>query len=248
MIYLIDDNNDNQRVRLYNITYIDTEIEKDKIFKDCLTSIKTLAKREKDDLSHLECFKKDAECILVHLTTEDFDEEKGIFVKGSTDNVTKIIDDIAQEGREIPLVLFSNSMGEPIYYPKENPNYIKSIKKNLFYARLRDFMEYYKNSGDKKTIDLRILAWGKNYQAKEASMYANIFMESIIFENGNDLLKITNLSVFESFLKLSFPNANEQVKAIVDDLENITVSTFRNKINLITESFWKYGKNIHSWK
>jgi hypothetical protein len=243
MIYLIDDNQNNQRLNFYNISFVE-----EGTFKEYLTPIERLEKREKaSDISHL-AFLQKADCILLHSTTEDWDNEKG-FLKGSTSNVTKIKELIAEEGDKIPLVLFSNSMGEPVYSYKENPNFIKEIKKNFFYERLYDFVEYYKNTNK---IELRILAWGRNYRAKEASSLAGILLGTIAFQNEMDKFKVAQLSdkqhVFKSFIEMSLPTAN--YADILNDLEKnpISISEFRNKINLITESFLEYGKNIYPWK
>lgn len=243
MIYLIDDNQGNQRLSQYNISFVEEDT-----FKGYLTSIEKIEKREQaSDSSHLE-FLKDAKCILLHSTTEDWDADKG-FLKGSRTNAIKIKESIAEEGDKIPLVLFSNSMGEPVYSYENNPNYIREIKKNLLYERLYDFVENYKNTG---LIELRILAWGKHFQAKEASKLAAILLETVAFLNGTDKFEITSISdrqeVFKAFIEMSLPNANSL--DIMRELEDnpINISEFRNKVNLISESFLKYGKNIYPWK
>jgi hypothetical protein len=217
-------------------------------FKGYLTSIEKLEKREKaSDISHL-TFLNDAKCILLHITTEDWDTEKG-FLKGSLSNVTKIKEEIADYGDKIPLVLFSNSMGEPIYSYQDHPNYIREIKKNLLYERLYDFVEHYQNTD---TIELRILALGKYFQAKEVSNLANVLLEALAFLNGTDMFEIALITreqqVFEAFIKMSFPTVNYQ--NILNDVKNnpISIHEFRNKVNSISESFLKYGKYIYPWK
>ena len=243
MIYLIDDNQTNQRLSLYNISFVE-----DDTFKGYLTSIERLEKREEaSDISHLE-FLKNAKCILLHATTEDWDKEKG-FLSGSTTNVRKIREDIADYGDKIPLVLFSNSMGEPVYSYKEKPDFIREIKKNILYEHLYDFVEHYKNTGE---IELRILAFGKNFQAKEVSLLANDLLEKVARLSGTEKFEISQLSEkqqgFKTFIEMSLPNAN-----YLDFLNNLqhspmNISEFRNKVNLINESFLKYGKNIYTWK
>jgi len=237
MIYLIDDNQSNQRLNQYNISFVEEDT-----FKGYLISKERIAKREKaSDISHL-AFLKDAKCILLHITTEDWDEEKG-FLSGSTTNVRKIKEDISDFGDETPLVLFSNGMDEPIV---ENPRFISGIKKNLFYEHLYDFIEHYKNTGE---IELRILAWGKNFQAKEVSKLTTILLETFAFQESTDKLKQSDLpEQFQKFIEMSLPSVNYE--DILDDLEKnpITVIEFRKRINSITESFLKYGKNIYPWK
>ena len=243
MIYLIDDNQTDQRLNLYNISFVEEDT-----FKGYLTSIERLEKREKaNDISHLS-FLKDAKCILLHTTTEDWDDEKG-FLPGSTTNAGKIKEDIADFGDKIPLVLFSNGMSETVYSQKENPNLIREIKKNILYEHLYDFVEYYKNTGE---IELRILAWGKNFQAKEVSHLANNLLETTAFLNGTEPFDISRLSNtqqdFKALIEMSLPDTG--YLDILSDLENnpISIGDFRNRVNLLSESFLKYGKNIYPWK
>lgn len=244
MIYLIDDNQNNQRQNQYGIDFVENGT-----FWDVLTSIERIEKHEKaGDISHLE-FLIDAKCILLHTTTEDWDEKKG-FLSSSITNATKIKEIIACEGEKIPLVLFSNKMNEIADYNREiNPDFIREIKKNILYERLYDFVEYYKNTGN---IELRILAYGKKFQAQEIKQLSQILLDTIALKNDMEKFVITIISgkqqVFKNFLELSFPNDDWMI--FLNDLEDnpVTISEFRNKINLITESFFKYGKNIYPWK
>jgi hypothetical protein len=242
MIYLIDDNQNNQRERL-GINFVE-----EGVFNAHLTSIEKLEKRTANDISHL-LFLKAARCILLHTSTEDYDSEKGAFVSGSQSNVRKIKEDIADYGEAVPLVLFSNGMDEPVYFPDLNPNYISAIKKNIFYDHLRDFVEHYKNT---KKIELRILAWGKNYRAKEVSALAYILLNTIAFRNETDKFEVAQLSdkqhILKSFIEISLPNTN-YADILNDFWENpISINNLRNKITIITESFWEHGENIYSWK
>ncbi len=236
MIYLIDDNQNSQRQNQYNINFIE-----DGTFNGYLTSVERIEKREKaNDILHLK-FLQNAKCILLHITTEDWDVEKG-FLSGSTSNVRKIKEEIADFGDKIPLVLFSNNMGEP---EVENPHFIRGIKKNLFYEHLKVFVEYYKNTGE---IELQILAWGKNFQAKEVRNIGNIVLEAIISQKNTDKLDLKNLpKQFQEFIKLSFSNISYEV--FLDDLEKnpVTISEFREKIQSIIESYLQYGENIYTW-
>jgi hypothetical protein len=243
MIYLIDDNQNNQRRNNYNITFVEEEF-----FDGYLTSIEKLEQGKSfSDTSHLE-FLKSADCILLHSTTEDYDKGKG-FLSGTKTNAIHIKETISQEGEKVPLVLFSNSMGEVEFDLKNNPNYISSIKKNLFYERLFDFLELYKNTGN---IELRIIAWGKNFVSKEISKLAFEILSAVEFKNNTDNLLLSDLSSvlksFKSFIELSLPqeNSNNLLNEIEDD--QIKIQDFKKKINQITESYAKYGKNIYSWK
>ncbi|HBG70065.1 MAG: hypothetical protein A2W93_10025 [Bacteroidetes bacterium GWF2_43_63] len=243
MIYLIDDNQNNQRLSNYNITFIE-----EGAFDEYLISIDKLEIGSSfSSTSHLD-FLKNADCILLHTTTEDFLPGKG-FIPGSKTNVLKIKEIISQEGELIPIVLFSNSMGETEYNSDKNPNYISSIKKNLFYERLFDFLENYKNSG---IVDLRIIAWGSNFACKEVSRLAIEILSAFESKDNSDRLKLSDLSPiiksFKTFLELSF--SNSKVNEILNDIEDnpIRIKEFKDKIKHITECYAKYGKNTCNWK
>ncbi len=242
MIYLIDDNQNNQRLNNYNITYIE-----DGVFDGYLNSIEKLEiGKNFSDISHLQ-FLKTADCILLHSSAEDYDIEKG-FLPGSKTNVIKIKEIIANDGEAIPLVMFSNSMGEPELDYERTSNYISSINKNLFYKRLFDFLDHYKKTGE---IELRIIALGKTFASKEISKLAIEILRSMELKDNSENLVLSDLSKsinsFKTFVELSIPK--DDFNEILNELEDnpITIQEFKNKINLITESFIKYGKNIHSW-
>lgn len=243
MIYLIDDNQNNQRVNNYNITFVE-----DGDFDGYLKSIEKIGLGNSfSDTSHLD-FLKTAECILLHSTTEDYDKDRG-FLPGSKTNVLKIKELISQEGDKIPLVLFSNAMDETNFDYENNFNYISSLKKNLLYEHLFDFLDHYKNTGK---VELRILAWGKNFSSKEISKLSVAILNSIEFKENLEDLKLSDLSrvinSFKNFIVLSFPK--KDINEILNEIEDnpIRIQDFRKKINQIKESFDKYGKNIYTWK
>jgi len=195
MIYLIDDNQNNQRLNNYQLTFIE-----DGTFSKYITSIEHIEKQvDLTDTSHLN-FLKHADCILLHTSFEDYNIEVG-FIKGSRINAINIKEIIAQEGDKIPLVLFSNSMGKAVY---EGPDYISQLKKNIFYERLYDFICFYKDTGK---IELKILAYGKNYISGEISELANTILTKIVIKKSSVLLRITDLSSvmeeFEAFVNLT---------------------------------------------
>lgn len=243
MIYLIDDNQNNQRLKNYNCTFIE-----EGIFDGYLTAIEKLADgKNNSDVSHLE-FLKSADCILLHATAEDYDLKKG-FLSGSNTNVMKIKEIISQEGEIVPLVLFSNRMGEAEFDFEKNPKFISSIKKNLLYERLFDFIEHYKNSG---YIELRIIAWGKNFAFREITKHAIEILNALSLKDNQEYLLLTDMSnvinSLKSFFKLSLPGTNINFVLNKIEDEHMSVQTFKRKINLITESYAKYGKNIHTWE
>jgi hypothetical protein len=243
MIYLIDDNQNNQRLNNYNITFVE-----DGVFEGYLISIEKIeVGKSFSDITHLD-FLKAADCILLHSTTEDYDKNKG-FLPGSKTNVLKMKELISQEGDQIPLVLFSNSMGEAEFDFESNSNYISSVKKNLLYERLFDFLEHYKNTGK---VELRIIAWGNNFASKEVAKLVIEILNSVELKENSEDLKLSDLSKsissFKSFVELSLPNSG--INEILNEIEDnpIRIQDFRKKINQIKESYDKYGKNIYTWK
>lgn len=243
MIYLIDDNQNNQRKEAYSISFVD-----DGLFSGCLTPIEKIPKNGgSEDFEHL-TFLNDASCLLVHSTTEDTNI-KGKFMEGSNTNVIKIKERISVEGEKIPLVLFSNKMDETaVYDHSSNPSYITAIKKNKFYERLYDFVEHYHLN---KEIDLRIIAFGNNFESKEVTGYAEDLLMYVAFDDGSAMLNLGHISSINTFRKfIKKAGLKNSFDDIVNSLEDnpISIQDFRDKINQITESFTKYGKNIYDWE
>ena len=139
-------------------------------------------------------------------------------------------------------------MGEAVYDFENNPKYIPSIKKNLLYERLYDFLEHYKNT---ENIELRILAWGKNFKSKEISKLLLKIISSIDTIDNTEILELSDLSnslqYFRTLMERSFPKEDFNEILIKIEDEPITIYEFKKKLNQITESFIKYGKNIYSW-
>jgi hypothetical protein len=243
MIYLIDDNQNNQRQINYNITYIE-----EGVFDGYLTSVEKLNPSESfSEINHLD-FLKTADCILLHASTEDFHIDKG-FMSGSRTNSIKIKEVISQEGDIIPLVLFSNSMGSPDFDNKDEIKYIRGIKKNLFYERLYDFLKNYQISGK---VDLKLLALGKNYASDETIKFGVEVLTALQGKGNTDFLKLSDIlpvkNSFKNFIENSLtPSDFERIISSIES-QNIQVQDFKKKINLITESYIKYGKNIYPWK
>ena len=242
MIYLIDDNQAEQRKLIYTLDFVD-----DGTYSSIMKSVKKI-KNEGDarHIHHLD-FLKDATCILMHSTTEGVDENNH-FIKGDISNVTKIKESISEHGDNIPLVLFSNGMENLVYDFKNKPRFLQKIKKNDFYVRLYDFLEDYKRTGQ---IELRILAYGKNFLQLALEQLSESILISIAGRHEDDLLKLSDISPYLSNFKEFMTSAGLETR--VDDiLKNIednpsTVGKFRDNIISINESFTKHGKNLHDW-
>lgn len=241
MIYLIDDNQSDQRLNFYGIDYIENGE-----YSDFLVSLERIKKKDSMvDISHIE-FLKEAKCIFLHDTTEDVDENNK-HITGSRTNSLKIKELISNEGQNIPLVVFSNRMDEIADYDREkNPNYIREIKKNKFYERLKDFLEHYKKYAE---IELRIIAYGKNFQAYEIDRISLRLLNCLITKKEDNLLTLTDIKIQDlaDFIQLSDPNLNW--KEILFNIEDkpLTIRDFRIKINKITESIMAYGTHNYNW-
>lgn len=239
MIYLLDDNKNDKRKSSFDVSFVD-----DGTFNGYLTPVSRLPKNA--DLDH---FLK-AKCILVHTTTEDVDHQ-GKFISQSTTNVTRIIEDVANNGDRIPLVTFSNQMTGPVVYDYDiNPFWVKSIHKTLLYQqRLHPFLKHYKDTGQ---IELKIIAYGENFKAIEAGRYAKYLIESLALYDRKEKVSLSffsRLTMLERFFEFMLPDGN--YNEFVNDLEDhpITVDKFVENVSLIIESISEnYGKNTHTWQ
>ena len=237
MIYLIDDNVGDKRRKLFGIDFVDGGA-----FDNCLVSIEKIKSGE--DISFLE----KADCVLIHKTTQDVNDS-GLFIAGSNYNANKIIDIICDYGSKIPVAIFSNSMSEDAVFDYEkNPNCISAIKKNVFYNNLRDFLEDF---SENKSIDFRVLAYGKNYEFVDLGKCAQKLVADLSTYPLNasfDISFLRELSVLENFFKMSkFYSSYDDFLIYLED-NDVSVGCFVENISLILESVNKYGKNIHNWK
>lgn len=241
MIYLIDDNQADQRKANYSISFVD-----DGTFSDILITIdKIPSDGDKSKLDHL-LFLNEAKCILIHSTTEGVDENNE-FIKGDNSNVIKIKESISVFGEQIPLVLFSNGMGNVVFDYKKSPYFLQEIKKNDFYVRLYDFLEHFNNTG---AVELRILAYGKNFIQYELEKMSENILIGIAGKGEDDILKITDIAPLSDFRDfISAANLGLTTDQIIERIEDnpITVGKFRYNINSINESYTKHGKNLHNW-
>ncbi len=234
MIYLIDDNQGDKRRKVLDVHFVD-----DGTFNDVLVVVDKLVPVA--DLSFL----NEADCLLVHSTTEDW-SPKGFFIEGANDNINRVINEIAQNGDKIPLVLFSNQMPEEaVYYPERFPNVIQRIKKNIFYKRLRSFLENYRETG---AVNLQLIAYGKKYNNQLDHLIDNLF--SLLSEQNQDDIFQTSFVGIEA-LKTFHSKANislsfDEFVFLFED-KPITILKFLQNLAIINESNNEYGENIYDW-
>lgn len=237
MIYLIDDNSKGQRVE-YGASYID-----EGLYDDILIHIEKI--NGSTDMSFL-C---NAELVMIHDTLEDF--ENGNFVEKSQRARHNIVD-IAQNNN-IPLVYFSDGH---IVSEIDSEGNVTQLKKADFYYRLKDFLENYKESG---TIELKILASGKNWKNIQLKEEVKNFYNKISHKKNDEILNLKDVLPIDNYEPnylyniieiYSQPNLGISYNEILDYIEDehITVEEFKQRIDKILISVNKYGKNTYTWK
>ncbi len=221
-IYLIDDNLEGQQQR-YGCTFLldgtyNTILE-------CIYSVRLpdFDKAFRDQL-------KNASLILIHDTFKDRNA-KGDVVQGGLIIRDYIVEKIARE-REIPLVLFSNGIGEPrLTGPQERPIQLE-IKKTRFYEHLKDFLEHYQSTDGK--IELRILIHGKNFLLSEAMILRDRLMNSVAKSNNNELINFSNESKEDLKEMFFLAGRKEEWEELVKN-RDLTVCNFRAIIRQLYE-------------
>lgn len=220
MLYLIDDS---------NLKEFDAEFVFD--YKNILTTIQTSGQFAdiSDKLS-------DANCIMVHRTFWN-----------STKTKEKCAE-LSKDGDKIPLVVFSAGDSENAVV-NHMSNAVISLKKSVFYSRLKLFLDNYIKSG---FINLKLLAYGKDYVKVEVRNLSKDIFSVISGKDG--ILTLDYLPKIAKCLKKIVTLSSPKIGISYDDLmekledEPITFARFRNNINNIVISFEQYGKNIYTWK
>lgn len=234
-IILIDDNAQNQRIA-YGASFVD-----DEVYSDILCHIERL--NESDDLSFL----KDAECVLIHDTLEDFID--GQFKKDShyaKDMISELLED-----NGIPHVYFSDGHESRGTFDDSGINLVQ-IKKSDFYCRLQSFLEYYRSENKP---EFKILAYGNNYlkellipliKTLNSKLASKRPMEKLTFYD----LQKDDLDCLAEIVELSQPALGkdyENIISLIED-EELSVAEFRSHLRDISESTSRNGKNTYTWK
>ena len=182
-----------------------------------------------------------ADCICIHRSIKD----------SGNDNSTLVFDDIVRNisdnGRTIPLVIFSGGdKPEPDF---KRATFLREINKDRFYGNLKDFLDDYRNNG---TPNLMCLAHGRNVDANLAISEAQAILKKIRFKSADDVLAgewVSGANLM-AFVGYSQPGIGCTYGEIISDIDSgkISVGSFREKINTMIKSFSDYGKNVHSWR
>lgn len=236
-LYLIDDDSKNQRTS-YGASFVN-----DGVYADILCHIEKV--NEDFDL----CGVSEAACLMVHESLEDYVD--GHFLPTShiaQDNLIHFADT-----NSIPYVCFSD--GHEKIGDFDSSGNIVALKKSEFYGRLKHFLDFYR---DKGTIDLRLLAYGKNYKKHEFERWIKSLYLKISRKQSTDRLTLSDVMPKDNhepqYLKNIIDGAqpavgidyNDLLDAIEDD--DLTVGEFKRNINHIFNSISKYGTNTHTWK
>jgi len=172
--------------------------------------------------------------VLLHLSLPDF--KNNLILEGSTTIYESLIDNA--HAHNCPLVIFSNGFNqEPEFDTVKNE--IKTINKREFYLRLKDFLDKYLST---EKIELRILAYGKNFIARELSsifdQISRLFTPSIGL--NQEELYLLNKQFAERVGSVELESKLLQLSQIENPRE--VYLPYMEKIIL---SFIKYGRNIY---
>lgn len=239
-IALIDDNQANQRLDLFNIDFVDNGK-----YSDILMVKDKIAKT--DNLSYL----NEVACILIHKTFKDFDFENNRFTD-ETKVKMKVIEDISESGNQIPIVVFSGQDNDTAIFV--NQNYISLLKKSTFYSRLEDFLLHFQETNE---VELRIFAFGKFFLTEELkNCRSEIFEHIEKYESDynlkmQDLLfkskKSIDLYPIKRFWEIAFPDEDNSEKILYFQENEVTKQNLKEKLNNIVTNYVQYEKNISYW-
>lgn len=225
MIYLIDDSSlDN-----LNATYV---------FDEKYSTILKIIQTQEQLSMYMEKLLQ-ANCIMIHRTFDNSQVAK------------EEVSQLSEDGKKIPLVIFSDGDPEIATFDMQAPNWIGGLKKKVFYERLTYFLDYYLQT---HLINLLLLAYGKNYMKISVRSDATQVLKLLRGKSGLiDFMLLAELAACPAFKRLidgANPSLGIDYKNLVETLEDspITVDAFTNNINRIVNSFNQYGKNIYSWK
>ena len=106
----------------------------------------------------------------------------------------------------------------------------------------------------KHSVDLRILAYGKDFNKIKVRSLALSVLRIVEGKQGDmtiqDLANIAACPDFKELISISNPELGLTYDELLENLEDkpISFNIFRNKINQIVNSFYQYGRNIYLWQ
>lgn len=229
MIYLFDDTSD-----LYISKYINT-LE----FTDVLVHISAVSGRE---VKLMEPSLRGAEWIFIH---KSFKDSEG----GPREVYDYVVNDIADYGDEVPLILFSDEDRPEPQIDRDYKNLIEAYKKSVFYSRLSSFLENRRSLGEAK-IDL--LLYGAGVEVEKVTESGGRILTSNRTKADNDIISLDDFSAADMMYVINSarPNIEMEYATLMQLIEQgrISARTLRRNINGIIESFIVYGTNIHHWE
>ena len=161
-----------------------------------------------------------------------------------------IAEEIADWGKKVPLLIFSDGDGATPVINKQTPTYVQSFKKSEFYSSLPSFLN---NIRTTETVDIRVLLTkeSKNNVTEGGivSLGREILMD-IRFSEENDIVcnqvKVDTIKDFFSALQ---PEIGIDTERILNALNagEIKANELRTVINKVIDSFNTYGRNIYTW-
>lgn len=229
MIYLFDDTSD-----LYISKYINT-LE----FTDVLVHVSAVSGRE---VKLMEPSLRGAEWIFIH---KSFKDSEG----GPREVYDYVVNDIADYGDEVPLILFSDEDRPEPQIDRDYKNLIEAYKKSVFYSRLSSFLENRRSLGEAK-IDL--LLYGAGVEVEKVTESGGRILTSNRTKADDDIISLDDFSAADMMYVINSarPNIEMEYATLMQLIEQgrISARTLRRNINGIIESFIVYGTNIHHWE
>lgn len=223
-IILIDDNKSNQR-EIYGASFVDMEE-----YEDCLFHVEQL--NENSDFSFLD----DAACVLLHDSLEDYVDGK--FVAGSRMSKELIKDRIKDK---IPYVIFSDGHSIIGDWDPSERNVVRSIKKSEVYRNLKGFLDTYRESSH---IDLRLIAYGSDYQKRELVILLQKVFDELNDINDREILTFSfvDTGLLERFFQKVKHVSSLTYEKLCDSINagKLTVGKFKAYINSLASHAIKY--------
>lgn len=227
MIYLIDDNKQNQQQQ-YGCGFIETGE-----YKEYLSYLKGVATHERGNF--IAELPDKAKAVFFHSTSKDIDADGNFLEKtGTIIKIKKNIDE-----HKIPYVAFS--WGHTSHIASFSGNNVGSMNKRLFYLNLKEYLEDYISTG---ISDFKILTDGIGYK-KEILIQEGLKLIDYLSEKSeriqlnndeNDLIKIKSFFLNAHSL---FNLDKYLAEKTISDCELIRI------IENSLQSIEKYGKDLY---